>query len=169
LAATYALSTHTRLRAVIWAALLGGGSLIVMYESLHIDISVVPASGVAAMLVGFIAALLSRFWRTPSSGIIAASILPLVPGLMLFTGLMQLVRYPPGHPLFFRSVVTLFTALGTALAIAAGASFGSMLGRPLHRHITHSRNLAPFANFMQRQLRLDSKVGKITRLTRWDQ
>jgi uncharacterized membrane protein YjjP (DUF1212 family) len=162
--AAYALATQTRLRAILWAGLLGGGSLSIMYAATHLGIASVPATGVAAIVVGLAAALFSRLWRTPSSGIISVAILPLVPGLTLYTGLMQLVNYPPGHPLFFRGVGTLFTAVATALAIAAGASFGYVLGRPLHRQITHRRNLTPVANFMRRQLHSDRQISKFGRL-----
>lgn len=155
-AASYALSVHTRLRAVVWAGLLGGVALSVMYAANSYGIAVVPASGVAAMLVGALAKGLSRLWRTPASGIIAAGIIPLVPGLALYNGLMQLVNYPPGDPLFFRGVGTLFTAFATALAIAAGASFGNMMTRPFSQRRARLRNAAPIVEFMRGQL----KVGR---------
>ncbi|HET8884269.1 MAG TPA: threonine/serine exporter family protein [Candidatus Saccharimonadales bacterium] len=158
-AAAYALSTQTYVRAITLAALTGGGALFITFFASEWGISVIPASGVAAILVGLIASFFSRFWRTPSAGIIAAGIIPLVPGLALYTGLMQLINYPPGDLLFNRGIGTLFTALATALAIAAGASFGSLIGRPLHQKITHSRNFTPFVKFMRRQL----KTGRRTK------
>lgn len=163
-AAAYALSTQTRIRAILWAALIGGSGLAIMYAARDLDISIVPATGVAAIYVGFVASMFSRLWRTPSSGVIAAGIIPLVPGLMLYTGLMQLVNYPPGDPLFFRGAGTLFTVVGTALAIGAGASFGYMLGRPLHRHITLARNLVPVEDFMRWQLRAGRKTSLLARI-----
>ena len=165
-AAAYALATHTRLRAVIWTALLAGGALSIMYASRHLDISVIPASGVAAGCVALVAALFSRLWRAPASGVIACGILPLVPGLALYTSLMQLISYPPGDELFFRGVGTFTTGLATALSIATGASFGYMLGRPLHRHLTYKRNLTPFAEYVRQQLHVDSKTARLVRLTK---
>jgi len=157
-AAAFALATQTRLRAILWAGLVGGCSLGVMYIFRDdFSMSVVPATGIAAVFVGLVASLFSRLWRTPSYGITAAGIIPLVPGLSLYTGLMQLVSYPPGDPLFFRGVGTMFTVAGIALAIAAGASFGTMLGRPLYRHVSRARNLEPFVNYMRLQVRADSK------------
>lgn len=152
-AAAYAIGTQTRLRAVIWAGIMGAAALLIMYSARHLDISIVPATGVAATVVGLIATVFSRRWRTPSTGIIAAGILPLVPGLALFNGLMQLVNHPPDDPLFNRGLATLFTAIASALAIAIGASLGSMLGRPLHHQITHNRNIQPFVAFMRYQLK----------------
>lgn len=153
-AAAYAVATQTRARAVIWAGIVGGGALAIMYAAKHIDISIVPASGLAALFVGLIAAPFSRRWKTPSIGIISAGIVPLVPGLSLYTALMQLVSYPSADG---RGLATLFTALATALSIAAGASFGAMIARPLHRDITRYRNLQPFVGFMRRQIAVDHR------------
>ena len=156
-AAAYAVATQTRIRAIIWAGILGGASLAIMYVGLHLGISIIPASGVSAIFIGIVAAFSSHLWRTPSAGIIAAAIVPLVPGLALYNGLMQIVNYPPGDPLFVTGMGTLFTAVATALAIAAGASFGNMFGRPIQQKITHNRNFIPFMNFMSRQLGFNRK------------
>lgn len=159
-----ALATQTRLRAILWAGIVGGSSLAIMYASTHLGISIVAATGVAALYVGAIASLSSRLWRTPSSGIIACGILPLVPGVSLYNGLMQLVNYPPGHPLFLSGVSTMFNTLSAALAIAIGASLGSLLMRPLHRSLTQSRNIAPFKDYMRQQMHADSRAAKFMSL-----
>jgi uncharacterized membrane protein YjjP (DUF1212 family) len=161
-AGALAVATQTRLRAVVWAGFLGALALLIMYSGRNLGISVVPASGVAALVVGVLAKLLSRAWRTPSSGVTAAAIVPLVPGLSLYTALMQLVNYPPGDPLFTRGLGTLFTAVAIALAIAAGASFGNVLARPFSQRQTHLRNFLPFASFMRHQL----QVGHRSHLAR---
>lgn len=165
MSAAFALSTHTNRKAITWAGIMGAGALTVLYTSRHIGISSVPATGIAAFAVGFTAQLFSRNWHTPSSGIIADGIVTLVPGLALFTGLMQLVSYQPGNAHFFTGIGTSFTAIGTALAIATGASFGSMLGRPLYRHVTQARNLLPFTDFMDLQIKSDSRRAKLGRLS----
>lgn len=159
-AAAQALATQTRLRAVLWAGIIGGGSLAVMYSATKLGISIIPASGVAALFVGLVAALFSRLWGTPSSGIVASGILPLVPGVSLYTGIMQLVSYPPGNSLFMHGVSTLFNTIGAALAIAIGASLGSLLGRPFHRQVTQARNFGPIGDFMRLQIRADRKVAR---------
>ncbi|MDN5819770.1 MAG: threonine/serine exporter family protein [bacterium] len=157
-AGAYALATQTKFRALIWAAVVGGSALGLMYIARHSGISVIPASGIAAAFAGLIASFLSRLWQTPSSGIVAAGIVPLVPGLAIYTGLMQLIAYPTGDAMFTIGIGTLFSAVATALAIAAGASFGVMIGQPLRQKITHSRNIVPFANFMRRQLKFDRRL-----------
>lgn len=159
MAAAFAVATQTRLRAIAWAGIIGGMALLVMYVSVHAGIATIPATGIAALIIGILAKLFSRQWHTPSSGIIAAGILPLVPGLSLYTALMQLVNYPPGAPLFYRGISTLFSAIAIALAIAAGTSLGYIIARPLRQRRTHIRNLLPFSNFMWNQLKLPHRHG----------
>lgn len=151
-AAGYAISTQTYGKAIAWVGIIGGLSMAILFSAVNqYGMSVVPASGIAAMFVGVIGAFMSRFWRTPSVGIIAAGIVPLVPGLMLYRGLMQLVNYPPGDPLFYTALGTLFAVITTGLAIASGATLGSMLVRPVHQKLAHNRNLLPFINLLRNQ------------------
>tara|TARA_B100001245_G_scaffold230144_1_gene209244 strand:+ start:1363 stop:2862 length:1500 start_codon:yes stop_codon:yes gene_type:complete len=153
LTAGFALGTQTRLRAIIWAAMMGITALLISYWATNSGVSIIPASGIAAIVIGLLAALFSRRWGTPSTGIIAAGILPLVPGLALMNGLLHLANHPPEDPLFLRGVAILFTAIGVALAIAIGATFGSMLARPLHHKVTNKRNLQPLIAFTRGQFR----------------
>ena len=151
-AAGYAISSQTYSRAIAWVGLIGGISLSILFLLTNrFEVSVVIASSIAATFVGLIGAFMSRFWRTPSVGIIASGIIPLVPGLMLYNGLMQLINYPPGNPLFYKALGTLFTVLTTGLAIAAGATLGSLLGRPFRQTLASDRNIWPFINVLQRQ------------------
>ena len=156
-AASFALSVHTYLRAILWAGLLGAMALAIMYWMGLLGISVVPSSGIAAFSVGLIAKGFSRMLHAPASGVISAGIIPLVPGLALYNGLMQLVNHPPGDPSFFMGVGTLFSAFGIALAVAAGASFGSMLSRPFSQRQIEVRNVTPFVELMREQLQLNRK------------
>lgn len=158
--AGYALAGQTRRRAIAGVGIIGGGGLIIMSNLVGwLGITTVVASGLAALFIGLAAAFISRFWRTPSIGIISGAIVPLVPGLMLYNGLMQVVQYPPGHPNFFEALGTLFTAAAVALTIAAGASFGAMVGRPLRQNLVQARNAKPFAEFMRRQLGVKHRVS----------
>lgn len=152
-AAGYSLARHTRGLAVVGVGAVGGiGVAIVAYVTSTFGVTTIAAAGLAAAVIGLVAAFISRFWHTPSVGVISGAIVPLVPGLMLYSGLMQLINYPPGNPLFFKALGTLFSAVAVALTIAAGASLGSMIGRPLHQKLTYARNVRPFAEFMRRQL-----------------
>lgn len=159
LTAGFALGTQTRMRAIVWAAMIGVVALLISYWALSSGISIVPASGISAVVVGLLAALFSKRWKTPSTGIIAAGILPLVPGLALMNGLLHLANHPPDDPLFLNGVAILFTAISTALAIAIGASLGYMLARPLHHKVTTTRNIQPLNVFTHNQFASHHKHG----------
>ncbi|HSW92517.1 MAG TPA: hypothetical protein VLH14_01395 [Patescibacteria group bacterium] len=58
----------------------------------------------------------------------------------------------------------MFNTLSAALAIAIGASLGSLLIRPLHRSITEARNIAPFKDYMRQQMHADSRAAKFMSL-----
>jgi len=159
-ASAQALAMQTRIKAVIWSGVVGGSSVAIMYAATSFDVSIVAASGVAALYVGIVASIFARRWGTPASGIVASGILPLVPGLTLFTGLMQLVSYPPGNALFMNGVSTMFATIGAALVIATGASLGTLLGQPLQSS-TQARNNAPFVEYAKRQLRLSRRITRL--------
>jgi uncharacterized membrane protein YjjP (DUF1212 family) len=91
----------------------------------------VLANSMGALLAALVATLIVRRTNVPGFGLVSAALLPLVPGLSLYNGLLQLVGTAPagGKPAAGGS--TLFLAVSVALGIAAGASFGTYLGRPI--------------------------------------
>lgn len=143
IAAGFALSNHSRLIGVTFAGILGGISWYVYLLFMAITLSPIAASGVAALVVGSLATILSRVWRVPSMAMIAAGVIPLVPGLTLYNGLMQIVNAQTQSWILNEGMSTLFTALLIALAVAAGASFGTIIGRPLRRTFVRYRNRLP--------------------------
>ncbi|HEY3906983.1 MAG TPA: hypothetical protein VGM14_23965, partial [Streptosporangiaceae bacterium] len=66
---------------------------------------------------------------------------PLVPGLSLYDGLLQVIGTPTRSAAPALGAATLFAALGTALSIAAGTSLGTLLGRPLVERLRGVRRL----------------------------
>ena len=140
LSAGYAITTHTPLRAIIGASLISMGGVTISFMLRASDMSPIAASGVAAIFIGYMAATLARALRTPSTGIAAIGIIPLVPGFTLYNGLVDLMNYSSTNGNILSSVGTLFTALSIAFTLAAGASFGSMLGQPFKHKITLQRN-----------------------------
>jgi uncharacterized membrane protein YjjP (DUF1212 family) len=96
---------------------VGGGSIL--------------AGTAGALLAAFVTTLLVRRTSVPGFGLITAALLPLVPGLALYNGLLQVLGTAPGTADPTTGGATLFTAFGVALGIAAGASLGTFLGRPI--------------------------------------
>lgn len=132
IAAGFAAGNHARLFGMLIA---GGVGVLGWWVSSTLigSLGVVIASGAAATVVGLTAVLVSRLWRFPSVAIIAAGIVPLVPGLSLYNGLMGVIENPPTDPEFLLSLAVLARAIMIGVAIAIGASLGNMIGRPVRR------------------------------------
>ncbi len=132
IAAGFAAGNHARLFGMLIA---GGVGVLGWWVSSTLigSLGVVIASGAAATVVGLTAVLVSRLWRFPSVAIIAAGIVPLVPGLSLYNGLMGVIENPPTDPEFLLSLAVLARAIMIGVAIAIGASLGNMVGRPVRR------------------------------------
>jgi uncharacterized membrane protein YjjP (DUF1212 family) len=130
-AAFFALYTYSDAVTIALAATMGGvgwGSYALLLQA---GMGEPVASAGGALIAALAATILTRRTHVPAFGLISAAILPLVPGLLLYDGLLQVVGTPgqPGAPA--SGAATLLTALGVALSIAAGTSLGTFLGRPI--------------------------------------
>ncbi|OYW83860.1 hypothetical protein B7Z17_05000, partial [Candidatus Saccharibacteria bacterium 32-49-10] len=143
IAASFALRNHAHIFGTLVAGGVGMLGWWVSRLALSWDVGVVVACGIAAVVIGLMATFVSRFWKVPSLAIIAAGIVPLVPGLSLYNGLMGTVEHPPGDPQFLLSLGVLAQAVAIGLAIAAGATLGNMIGRPLRRRMIELYNTLP--------------------------
>jgi uncharacterized membrane protein YjjP (DUF1212 family) len=141
ISATFALSAYAGLITVVLSGLMGALAWAGYLGTVSLGFREVPASAAGALLAAFVATIVARRFRTPGFALIAAAILPLVPGLSLFTGLLQAVGTldQPGD--LAASGVTLVQALGVAVGIAAGATLGTYLGRPVKEQLRRIRNL----------------------------
>ncbi len=143
IAAGYALSVNTRISGIILAGLIGAGGWAIYSFTAPLFTPIV-GSFIAATAIGAGAALLARWLRTPASTLITAGIVSLVPGLSLFNGLMVLIIGADKAGTSLDSgVLILLNALVLALAIAAGASFGNLVARPVRRTLIRAHNALP--------------------------
>ena len=143
IAAGYAISVNTRLSGIILAGLIGAGGWAVYTFTTPLFTSIV-GSFIAAGVVGAIAALLARWLRTPATTMITAGIIALVPGLSLFNGLMAIIiGIDKAGASIEAGMLILLNALLLALAIAAGASFGNLIARPVRRTLIRAHNALP--------------------------
>lgn len=143
IATAFSLRNHARLLGAIVAGAVGMLGWWISRLAMSWDFSVVISSGIAAGIIGLMATFVSRFWRVPSIAIIAAGIVPLVPGLSLYNGLMGVVDSPPIDPGFMSALSTLMHAIAIGFAVAAGASLGNIIGRPLRRRVIALYNHLP--------------------------
>jgi uncharacterized membrane protein YjjP (DUF1212 family) len=141
ISAAFALSAYAGLETVVLAGLMGALGWAGYRGMVTLGFAEVSANAAGALLAAFVATIIARRSRTPGFGLIAAAILPLVPGLSLFTGLLDAVGTlgQPGN--LAASGVTLLQALGVAVGIAAGATLGTYLGRPVKEQLRRIRNL----------------------------
>lgn len=146
ISAGYALSIQSAAFGIVAAG--GMGALAWTIYSIMLTpgpLSAIVASGIAAAAVGAAATLISRWWRTPSTGLMTAGIVPLVPGLTLYNGLFELVGNSANTNTFNEGVPILFGAALVALAIASGVSLGHLAARPVRRTLVRARNSLPIA------------------------
>lgn len=148
IAAGYALSVNTRIGGIILAGLVGAAGWAI-YSHTAPALTPIVASFIAAAAIGAGAALLARLLRTPATTLITAGIISLVPGLSLFNGLMIVIigAEKAGSSVGSGESI-LLNALILALAIAAGATFGNLVARPVRRTLIRAHNALP-----QRKLR----------------
>ncbi len=130
-AAFFALYAHSDPITIVFAAAAGFTAWGIYALFLHVGADEAAASAAGAMVVALAAAIVTRRTHVPAFGLISAAILPLVPGLSLYDGLLQVIGTPTRSAAPALGAATLFAALGTALSIAAGTSLGTLLGRPL--------------------------------------
>lgn len=150
IAATFALRNHAKLGGMLVAGGVGALGWWVSRAALALDLGVVVSCALAAVVVGLLATFVSRFWRIPSLAIIAAGIVPLVPGLSLYNGLMGTVAHPPGDPGFMTALGVLAQAVMIGFGVAAGATLGNIIGRPLRRRMIRLYNHLPSRTLTKR-------------------
>lgn len=135
--AAYCQSTRL---AVFWSTLTGIFTWAIFLLMGAWGMSSVPSAAIAASVAGLLGTLISTRLRMSEMALTQAGIVMLVPGLLLYSGLMQVVNYAPSDLRFMQGVSTLFTAVAIGLSIAAGSSFGTMIGRPIKRQLRLMRN-----------------------------
>jgi uncharacterized membrane protein YjjB (DUF3815 family) len=137
----FALYAHSDLVTIAFAAAAGFTAWGIYALFLYVGADVAAASAAGAMVAALGAAIARRRTHVPAFGLISAAILPLVPGLSLYDGLLQVIGTPTRSAAPALGAATLFAALGTALSIAAGTSLGTLLGRPLVERLRGVRRL----------------------------
>jgi uncharacterized membrane protein YjjP (DUF1212 family) len=130
-AALFAIGAYADAATVALAAAIGCIGWASFAAVAPVGWSHVPANAIAALTAALAATLLTRHSSVPGFALVNAAILPLVPGLTLYTGLLEVIGTPTHPRSTAAGAATLFTALGIALGIAAGASLGTYLGRPI--------------------------------------
>ncbi|MCD2194080.1 threonine/serine exporter family protein [Actinomycetospora endophytica] len=140
----FALSAYAPLRSLPVAAIGGAVAWGIYATGVQHGMGQVVASALAAAVIGLVAMVLPQRLNLPPLVLVVAGIMPLLPGLTLYSGFAQLAGSGGGtngavSPIGNASV-TILLALTISLGLAAGVSFGEQIGWPLakaqRRHAT---------------------------------
>ena len=138
-ASLYAAAAHVPRPSLAYAGLVGAGGWAVFLALGHAGMTLVPATAIAAVFIGAAGTVLARRQRTHAFLYIVPGVMPLVPGLTLYQGMLYLFTGSNA------AVGTLLRALTVGLTIAAGVTLGEMIIRP-HRPRPESTEPDPAAN-----------------------
>ena len=124
--ATFAVTTYASPRTVVVSLATGALGWCAYLVAAVAGLPVVPASGAAAFAVGLGAQALGRVLRVPALAITTAGIITLLPGGMVYRGLYEYMARGTDSGLD-----ALLSAGTVGLALAAGVSLGTYVGRPV--------------------------------------
>lgn len=125
-AGAWALSSHTPPLPALVTAATGAGAWLAYDSLLGIGAAPLIASAAPALVIGLLAETLSDRWRVPAVVTTACGIVPLLPGLTLYRGVLDLTSGRPA------SGIELLLQAGM---IAVGLAGGVTLGRLTHRRL----------------------------------
>jgi uncharacterized membrane protein YjjP (DUF1212 family) len=131
LGAVYLMGNYATRRAITVASVMAALSWSGYAATVAAGFGPIASSFVGALVSATVAALLLRKTAIPGFAVVAAAVIPLVPGVRLYYALFQAVGTINVAPDLGHGLSTLGVAIGVGLAIAAGASIGMFLGRPL--------------------------------------
>lgn len=126
-AALYASATLVPRRSLPYAGLVGAGGWAVLLLLRHAGTSLIAATAIAAVLIGAVGNVLAGRQRTHAFLFVVPGVMPLVPGLTIYQGMLDLFTGSGA------AAGTLLRAVAMGLAIAAGVTLGNMAIRPLRR------------------------------------
>nr|WP_301952398.1 MULTISPECIES: threonine/serine exporter family protein [unclassified Rathayibacter] len=136
-AGAWALSSHTPPRPALVAALTGAGAWVASDTLGGLGATPLIASAVPAIVIGLLGETLADRWRVPAVVTTACGIVPLLPGLTLYRGVLDLTSGggPEG------GIDLLLQAGMIAIGLAGGVTLGRIAYRRLRNPVV--RAVAP--------------------------
>jgi uncharacterized membrane protein YjjP (DUF1212 family) len=126
----YATAALVPRRSLAYAGLVGAGGWAVFLVLGHYHGTLIADTAIAAVLVGAAGALLARYQKTHAFVYVVPGVMPLVPGLTMYQGMLDLFTGSNA------AVGMLLHAIALGLTIAAGVTLGDMIIRPIARRPT---------------------------------
>lgn len=121
----YAMATLVPRRSLVYAGLVGAGGWALHLLLGHAGVSALPATTFAAISIGAAGAALAKRQESHSFVYVVPGLMPLVPGLTIYQGMLDLFTGSGA------AAGTLLRSVALGLAIAAGAILGEMIIRPI--------------------------------------
>lgn len=123
----WALASHARPRAIGLAAMAGAPAWTTFWAASAMASGPTVARGIAAVVIGFCAKLLTERLRIPPLLVAVCGIVPLLPGPAIYQGPFAIVVEADIQG----GLAALVGASAIGLALATGVALGEYLGRPM--------------------------------------
>ncbi|MCH8613658.1 threonine/serine ThrE exporter family protein [Arsenicicoccus dermatophilus] len=138
ISAFFAISTYAGPRTVVLCAVAGVLGWVGHLLGTAAGLGPVSASALGAFLPSLLAMPVGRRLQVPSLALITAALVPLMPGTMVYRGILEIMVQVGRTESFGGGPLTLITAAGVGMALAAGASLGTYLSRPRATNLRHA-------------------------------
>lgn len=137
--AAFAYSLYAAWKEVIVSGLTAGAGMVFYYfVVIPFGVGTVVACGISAIAVGLAGGLLARRYYIPPLITMIIGYTPMLPGLMLYRGMYATIN---------EQVITGFTNLATAIAIAGSLAAGVVLGERGARRLRRPQYFRPYKAF----------------------
>ena len=126
-AAGFAFSAYSPARILAPIAVIGGLGGGISFALIETQVHPAAASGIAAFFIGLVSYSVAGWSRVPPLVIVVSSIVPLLPGLSIYTSLTLLAAEN------FTGISAMITAVAVAVLLSSGVLLGEYVAQPLQR------------------------------------
>lgn len=145
----FGATAHSGPRTLGVCGILGGLGWAGYLVGMRLTDSMVIASGIGAALIGLVSAAAAKRWRVPQVALVTISVVPLMPGMMLYRGLYMVMARQLGIPAPGSGLTVLAQSLLIGVALAAGSSLGALAARPIAIPADHRTRRAVMASWFR--------------------
>jgi len=118
-------------RIILVSALLSAITIAGYSSMIALQLQPAAASAIGALLASFVGVLIAHNLHVPSVAVTTAAIVPLVPGVAVFQGLLEMVHAAGTTTGVLGIGGSLVAAVVIGVGLASGASLGLYLGTPV--------------------------------------
>ena len=126
-AAGFAFSAYSPARILAPIAVIGGLGGGISFALIETQVHPAAASGIAAFFIGLVSYSVAGWSRVPPLVIVVSSIVPLLPGLSIYTSLTLLAAEN------FTGISAMITSIAVAVLLSSGVLLGEYVAQPLQR------------------------------------